>query len=129
MPCCFGLVSHRRWFIRIDRIPVSEPCHASKRVLLAERNRIFKIIATLMRCMIATILSDLDHGHAGKTRPEDQSLHDSSVAVPTCTGFSEAQKARLITMMAGASLSSCAHSRNFNLTKGGISTWSAGLAV
>ncbi|KAI7549854.1 hypothetical protein KC331_g3555 [Hortaea werneckii] len=100
------------------------PWHAHDHVLLAERQVMFDATTELLRHLLDT-LNRYRNTLVEQGTPTDATLMEFVVAVLTCPGFSEGQKAHFIQILRNAGYDKFTTPRGMNLAFGGTSTLSA----
>ncbi|GAB1742963.1 hypothetical protein NU219Hw_g8662t1 [Hortaea werneckii] len=100
------------------------PWHAHDHVLLAERQAMFDATTELLRHLLDT-LNRYRNTLIEQGTPTDATLMEFVVAVLTCPGFSEGQKAHVIQILRNAGYDKFTAPRGMNLAFGGTSTLSA----
>ncbi|RMY58041.1 hypothetical protein D0865_02824, partial [Hortaea werneckii] len=100
------------------------PWHAHDHVLLAERQVMFDATTELLRHLLDT-LNRYRNTLIEQGTPTDATLMEFVVAVLTCPGFSEGQKAHFIQILRKAGYDKFTTPRGMNLAFGGTSTLSA----
>ncbi|KAI6842678.1 hypothetical protein KC340_g1449 [Hortaea werneckii] len=100
------------------------PWHAHDHVLLTERQVMFDATVELLRHLLDT-LNRNKNTLVEQGTPTDATLMEFAVAVLTCPGFSEGQKAHCIHILRKAGYDKFTTPRGMNLAFGGTSTLSA----
>ena len=100
------------------------PWYAHELVFMSERIMIFNGTLALLRALCTTLVKNAKKPHQ-TGRPSIVTLHEFCVAIFTCPGFSESQKAKFRNTLTTAGLAVYAFSQLHHLGHGGVSPFSA----
>lgn len=94
------------------------PWFAHNSVLMTERRLIFDATLSLFRHLVA-VLRRMPSRSSDNTKPTTSTLQELAIAALTCPGFSELQKASIVTCMTEAGFEGMTTGKAMNLKLGG----------
>ncbi|KAK3709404.1 hypothetical protein LTR37_010965 [Vermiconidia calcicola] len=117
----------QRCLIRIYELIISTlhkyPWYAVDRVLIKERNALYDVVLTCLKALITLLRRTGGHGGHDATKPTNNTLQEYVVAVVTCPGFSEAQKAYVLMFVKESGYGQYTLEKGMNLRFGGTDTY------